>query len=305
MAVYGYVRVSTTQQAEEGESLGAQRRTIEGYAMMHGLKLDRVFVERAVSGSRPIAERPEGAKLLSAARAGDVIITPKLDRMFRSALDALNILAQLRKQGISLHMIDLGGDVTGNGISKLVFTILSAVAEAERDRTRERITEVKRDQRSRGRFLGGDVPFGYQLADDSLVPEPRQQEAIRHAKRLKAKGASFRAIADVLRAKGHSGLPCDCLKHAQEGEQCSRLASLFATGSSSWPQGSRSSLRSCLWPQGPGPPPATPSGTWIRGLPAWLRRGEALRAAHQSGTGMTERGAVRELTIKTHGGEND
>jgi DNA invertase Pin-like site-specific DNA recombinase len=45
--------------------------------------------------------------------------------------------------------------VTGNGISKLVFTILSAVAEAERDRTRERIAKVKRDQRQRGRYLGG------------------------------------------------------------------------------------------------------------------------------------------------------
>src|SRR5919199_4565037 len=171
MAVYGYVRVSTDRQAEEGESLGAQRRTIQGYAMMHGLTLDQVFVERAVSGSKPIGERPEGAKLLAAAGPGDVIITPKLDRMFRSALDALDVLARLKDCGVSLHMIDLGGDVTGNGISKLVFTILSAVAEAERDRTRERITEIKRDQRTRGRFLGGHVPFGYRVAEGGkLVP---------------------------------------------------------------------------------------------------------------------------------------
>jgi DNA invertase Pin-like site-specific DNA recombinase len=40
-------------------------------------------------------------------------------------------------------MIDLGGDATGNGISKLVFTILSAFAEPERDRIRERILDVK------------------------------------------------------------------------------------------------------------------------------------------------------------------
>ena len=68
-----------------------------------------------------------------------MLITPKLDRMFRSARDALDVLDCLKGQGVSLHMIDLGGDVTGNGISKLVFTVLSAVAEAERDRTRERI----------------------------------------------------------------------------------------------------------------------------------------------------------------------
>jgi DNA invertase Pin-like site-specific DNA recombinase len=204
MAAFGYVRVSTDRQAEEGESLGAQERTIQGYAMMHGLKLDRVFVERAVSGSRPIAERPEGGKLMVAARAGDVIITPKLDRMFRSALDALDVLARLKERGVSLHMIDLGGDVTGNGISKLVFTILSAVAEAERDRTRERIADVKRDQRSRGRYLGGAVLFGFRLGEDGgLVPEPSEQAAIRHARELKAGGVSLRAIAEELRAKGH------------------------------------------------------------------------------------------------------
>ena len=129
--------------AHDGESLGIQQRTIEGYAMMNGFALDSIFVERGVSGSKPVGERPEGARLLSELKAGDVVITAKLDRMFRSALNALDVLAQLKERGIGLHMIDLGGDVTGNGISKLVFTILSAVAEAERDRIRERIREVK------------------------------------------------------------------------------------------------------------------------------------------------------------------
>ena len=51
--------------------------------------------------------------------------------------------------------------MTGNGISKLAFTILSAVAEAERDRIFERIAQVKQDQKDRGRYLGGKVPFGF------------------------------------------------------------------------------------------------------------------------------------------------
>ena len=81
-------------------------------------------------------------------------------------------------------MIDLGGDTTGNGISKLVFTILSAVAEAERDRTRERVAEVKRDQSQRGRFLGGTAPFGYRNGEaGDLVPVPEQQAAIRRMRR--------------------------------------------------------------------------------------------------------------------------
>jgi DNA invertase Pin-like site-specific DNA recombinase len=201
--VYGYCRVSTVAQADEGESLDVQQRVIAGYAQMHGMPMEKVFVERGVSGSKPLAERPEGGKLLAVLRLGDVVITPKLDRMFRSALDALGVLGKLKADGVSLHMIDLGGDTTGNGVSKLVFTILSAVAEAERDRTRERITEVKRDQRRRGRFLGGAAPFGYQVGDGGkLVPIPEQQAAIARMRALREQGLALRVIAEQLKAEG-------------------------------------------------------------------------------------------------------
>jgi putative DNA-invertase from lambdoid prophage Rac len=82
----------------------------------------------------PLADRPKGKRLIEAIGPGDIIVTPKLDRMFRNASDALVTLEERKRQGVGLHMLDLGGDVTGNGISKLVFTILSAVAENERDR---------------------------------------------------------------------------------------------------------------------------------------------------------------------------
>jgi putative DNA-invertase from lambdoid prophage Rac len=196
MAVYGYIRVSTDRQADEGESLGTQQRQIEGYAMMIGATLDHVYVERGVSGSKPFGERQEGARLLEACKPGDTLITPKLDRMFRSSLDALNVLGDLKERGVALHMIDLGGDVTGNGISKLVFTILSAVAEAERDRIRERILDVKLDQRNRNRFLGGTVPFGWRVDEDGALAEvPEQQAAIRRIVELRGDGLSLRAIA--------------------------------------------------------------------------------------------------------------
>jgi putative DNA-invertase from lambdoid prophage Rac len=203
MAVYGYTRVSTDRQADEGESLGVQQRVIEGYAMMRDLTLDQIFVQRGVSGAKPLGDRPEGAKLLASLKEGDVVITPKLDRMFRSALDALDVLRQIQKRGISLHMVDLGGDVTGNGISKLVFTILSAVAEAERDRIRERIRDVKADQRRRQRYLGGIVPFGWSVGSDGeLVEVPEQQAAIKRAQKLRAKGLSLRAISAALAKSG-------------------------------------------------------------------------------------------------------
>jgi DNA invertase Pin-like site-specific DNA recombinase len=191
-------------QADEGQSLLAQERQVRAYADLHGLTLNHVFIERGVSGSTPLGERPEGAKLLAIAKAGDSIVTPKLDRMFRSALDALGTMGALRDHSVSLHMIDLGGDVTGNGIAKLVFTILAAVSEAERDRIRERISDVKRDQKARGRYLGGTAPFGFTIgAEGELIPDPHQQDAIRFAISRKAEGASLRSIAAELQAAGH------------------------------------------------------------------------------------------------------
>ena len=70
MATYGYVRVSTVKQVDEGESLDVQQRTIAGYALMHGMKIDKTFIERGVSGSKPLADRPQGAALLAAIKPG-------------------------------------------------------------------------------------------------------------------------------------------------------------------------------------------------------------------------------------------
>jgi putative DNA-invertase from lambdoid prophage Rac len=204
MATYGYARVSTSRQADEGESLDVQKRTMAGYALMHGLTVDRMFIERGVSGSTPLVDRPEGAALVATLKPGDTVITARLDRLFRSALDALEVLAKLKARSVSLHMIDLGGDVTGNGISKLVFTILSAVAEAERDRIRERVSQVKQDQKDRGRYLGGKVPFGFRVGDDGdLVEDAAEQEAIRAAHQMRGDGATMRTIQAAVEAQGH------------------------------------------------------------------------------------------------------
>ena len=113
--VFGYARVSTDDQANDGSSLDTQQQQIIGYAMMKGWQVAEHFVERGVSGSIPLIDRPEGKRLLTTVGKGDVIITAKLDRAFRSALDALEVLEELKERGIGLHMIDLGGDVTGNG----------------------------------------------------------------------------------------------------------------------------------------------------------------------------------------------
>lgn len=198
MKVFGYVRVSTAEQATSGESLDTQRRQVEAWAMLKGWEVAETFVERGVSGSVPLANRPEGERLLAAAGKGDVVITAKLDRMFRSASDALGTLEELKVSGVALHMIDLGGDVCGNGISKLVFTILSAVAENERDRIRERIRDVKANQAAKGEYLGGKVPFGFRLIDGALVKDAAEQDALATMISMRREQKTLRDIGAVV-----------------------------------------------------------------------------------------------------------
>ncbi len=195
MRVVSYVRVSTSEQASNGDSLDTQQRQCVGYTMMKGLEVDEVFVEAGVSGSIPLAERPEGARMLASIGKGDMIVTPKLDRMFRNASDALGTLEEMKAQGTQLHMIDLGGDVCANGISKLVFTILSAVAENERDRIRERIRDVKRNLKAKGIYAGGKRPFGYDIdAEGRLVENGAEQATLADMKARRAAGESFATI---------------------------------------------------------------------------------------------------------------
>ena len=109
MAVYGYVRVSTDAQAEDGESLAVQQRQLEGWGMQHGKAVAAMHVEAGISGAIPFAERPEGGKLWAKLVKGDALIAAKLDRMFRSASDCLNVVETLKTLGVSLYLLDLNG----------------------------------------------------------------------------------------------------------------------------------------------------------------------------------------------------
>ena len=185
MKAIGYARVSSTKQLE-GDSLAQQERQIVGYAMMHGLTLDRVIVEEGVSASVPLRDRPQGAELLAGLASGDAVIAAKLDRLFRSA-----------------HLLDLGGEVTGGGLSKLMLTMTAAFAEMERDRIRERVAGAKKHGREEGRYLGGRIPVGYEVSGDGfLVRQPAMDWAVPYSKALHANGKSLRDIQYELNRRG-------------------------------------------------------------------------------------------------------
>ena len=96
--VWGYARVNS--EADSRNSLDEQRRKIDARCAENGWRPERIYVD-GVSGSRPLVQRQEGAKLLLAVRPGDIVVVAKMERMFRCAFDAWPAdlpLASLRRR---------------------------------------------------------------------------------------------------------------------------------------------------------------------------------------------------------------
>jgi DNA invertase Pin-like site-specific DNA recombinase len=218
---WGYVRVSTEAQSDSGISIDEQQVKIRARALENNWNLEHVYIDAGVSGGTPLAKRPEGAKLLAVVRPGDVIVAAKLDRMFRNALDALQTMQSFRERKISLWLLDLGNDCTGNGIAELIMTVLAAVAQFERGLISERIKDAKRNLKRQRRHLGGTRPFGYNVTDDKqLVPAPEEQAAIAAMVTMRTAGAGLMVIRDAMRERGfpisHETVRQALRRHAEE-----------------------------------------------------------------------------------------
>ena len=207
LRAWAYTRVSTLEQADSNISLDEQQHRIAARCVENRWTLERVYVDAGISGSTPLARRPEGAKLLAAVRPGDVVIAAKLDRMFRNALDALQTIQTFKRQRISLWLLDLG-DVC-NGANELIVTVLAAVAQHERGLISERIKDTKRNLRRQRRHQGGGRPFGWQFGEANghgrareLIPDPDEQMALADIIAMRNEGRSLMAIRDAMRAKG-------------------------------------------------------------------------------------------------------
>jgi putative DNA-invertase from lambdoid prophage Rac len=176
-----YARVSTSDQTTDN-----QVREVEqaGFAV----EPHRVIAE-TVSGSVAAMERTGFAKLVDRLERGDVLIVTKLDRLGRNAMDVRATVERLAADGVRVHCLALGGVDLTSAAGKMTMTVISAVAEFERDLLIERTQSGLARAKASGKTLGRPA----KLTDD-------QQAAIR-AKR--AAGVSLGALAkeyDVSRA---------------------------------------------------------------------------------------------------------
>ena len=196
MKALGYIRVSTEDQAREGISLDNQEAKIKSYASLHDLELMEIIRDEAASGKT--LDRPGMVRLLEKMETGkvDAVIVYKLDRLSRKTLDTLNLIEAFEDKGIAFHSISEKVD-TKSASGKFFLTIMSAIAQMERDLIAERTKDALSHKKSKGEWMGR-IPFGFKVEDSRLVEDPEEMKAIQKAKRMKRAGKSIRDIAKRL-----------------------------------------------------------------------------------------------------------
>ena len=199
--VFGYCRVSSSQQVEDGVSLEAQRAKIEAYCLVNGLEVAGLFVDAGLSGKRA-DNRPELQKALAAAtKDKGILVVYSLSRLARSTKDTIVIGEALAKAGADLVSVSEKIDTT-SAAGKMVFQMLAVLAEFERNQISERTKMALQYKKSEGKRIG-QIPFGSTLSEDgeTLVPNVREQNVIELMLLFRQSGLSFSKIAGILNKK--------------------------------------------------------------------------------------------------------
>lgn len=159
MRLFGYARVSTSQQ-----SLDIQMNALKA----EGVKGNRIFTDK-VSGSNV---NRDGLRLLRVkVEDGDVVLVKKLDRLGRDTADMIQLIKEFDEIGVAIRFLDDGISTEGT-MGKMVVTILSAVAQAERQRILERTNEGRIEAKAKG------VKFGRKTSIDRDKMRALQEQGL-------------------------------------------------------------------------------------------------------------------------------
>lgn len=141
-----YARVSTLDQNPDNQIYEIESA---GFAVDK-----RRIVRESISGSVAASKRPQFARLLDRLEPGDVLIVTKLDRLGRNSMDVRGTVEQLAADSVRVHCLALGGVDLTSAAGKMTMSVLSAVAEFERDLLVERTQAGLSRARAEGKTLG-------------------------------------------------------------------------------------------------------------------------------------------------------
>lgn len=194
-----YIRVSTDKQASEGTSLEVQEEKLLKFCSMQDWQVHRLYADRGISGKD--TERPQFQALMQEARQKqfDVVVVTKLDRFGRSLRDLINSIHELNSIGIQFTSVnDNINTTTPNG--KLLFHVLGAFAEFEREIIKERMMAGIAKARQEGRQLGR-VPMGYKVVNGEVLIDSEKAELVKTIFQAYAAGETAWRISQRLNMK--------------------------------------------------------------------------------------------------------
>jgi site-specific DNA recombinase len=200
---FGYVRVSTDQQADSGLGLEAQREAVERTAARLGLPVAGTYADAGLSGALDLESRPRLFAVIQALKRGDVLIVAKRDRLGRDLVGVAMIERQVLRKGARIVSAAGEGTEGTDAGAMLQRQILDVFAEYERRLIGQRTKAALQAKRARGE-RAGNVPFGYQLAADGQQLErcEAEQVALAILSELRTAGYSLRRVAEELNRQG-------------------------------------------------------------------------------------------------------
>lgn len=179
---YIYIRVSTAMQVD-GYSLEAQKDRLTKFAEFQDMEVVREYCDAGKSG-KSITGRPEFTQMLQDVADDkdgvEYILVFKLSRFGRNAADVLNSLQYIQDFGVNLICVEDGIDSSKDS-GKLTITVLSAVAEIERENILVQTMEGRKQKAREGKWNGGQAPFGYTLDSKKgmLLVNPEEAEVVK------------------------------------------------------------------------------------------------------------------------------
>lgn len=197
---YIYTRVSTGTQVD-GYSLDAQLECLRGYADYKDLHVSGEYCDAGKSGKNTKG-RPEFCRMMDDVismkdNVGFVLVF-KLSRFGRNTADVLESIRRLDDYGVSLVSVNEAID-SSTSSGKLTLSILSAVAEMERDNISTQFMAGRIQSIKDGKWSGGPIPYGYRNTEAGLVPDPYEAEVVRKMFELYGiDGATATSVADEL-----------------------------------------------------------------------------------------------------------
>jgi len=173
-----YTRVSTSDQTTESQQHSIQERH----------SVDRWYSDEGTSGSVRALDRPGFHALYDYARESDTVVVYAIDRLGRDTVDVLSTVEALQAKGVSVVSVREGFDL-GTAMGKAMLTMLSAVAELERNNIRERQKAGIERAKAQGKPMGRP-----QAADPQQIRAWRQANEASIAQTARAFGVGLSTV---------------------------------------------------------------------------------------------------------------